>query len=251
MGWFDTNYFETPGWFMPYSITDIVRSAMRSIGAIATGETLTDAELQDGTEALNLMISMWSAKGMPVFAATQEDLTLTIAKASYTIGVSGTPDFSTGRPMKILKSTYIRLSGDDSPIEIIGKERYNSFSLKTSGGQPAYLFYDTTYPLGIIYLYPTPDTAYTLHLSSIKQLSQFSDPTHGIAMPPEYYAALKWNLAVDLCPEYEREPSQVVVMRAKESYQAIVELNASNILEPAKLGFGRSRASGENIYHYG
>ena len=45
---------------MSETANTIIKAALRAIGAIATGETPTDAEMQDGLEALKFMLRTWS-----------------------------------------------------------------------------------------------------------------------------------------------------------------------------------------------
>ena len=45
---------------------DIVKSAMRIIGAIGKSEVPSSDEMMDGLQALNLMLELWSARRLMV-----------------------------------------------------------------------------------------------------------------------------------------------------------------------------------------
>ena len=66
----------------------LIKAALRSIGAIATGETPTAAEMADGLESMKLMFRSWSAKNIRLYYTKQETLTMGGA-SSYTIGSGG------------------------------------------------------------------------------------------------------------------------------------------------------------------
>ena len=228
------------------TLLELLTSSLRAIGVKNPGVTLTAEEVNDAKEILNLMVDQWSAEGLPVYAGTLEGLTLTIGASSRTIGTGG--NFNTGRPTQILNA-FIRDSGSiDYPIEIIGPKQYQGISLKSTSGRPYYLYYLGSAPLGTIYLYPTPDAAETLYLDSLKPLSEMTNLTATIALPPGYNAALKSNLAVSLCSEYGREPSQLLMKEAHDTKAAIININAASRIDPVNLGYGQGPYYPPTIY---
>jgi hypothetical protein len=78
---------------------ELIKAALRVIGVVATGETPTNAELQDGLEAMKIMFRQWAAKGLMVYVSTIDTHTLTAGTKSYTIGSGAT--INTGRPVSI------------------------------------------------------------------------------------------------------------------------------------------------------
>ena len=65
-----------------------------------------------------------------------------------------------------------------------------------------------------------------MFLTVMQQLQQFENISDQIAMPPEYSAALMWNLTLELYPFYGLPLDPVVAGKAKSSLEIIKEANA-------------------------
>ena len=200
---------------MSKTAQDLIKSAMRVAGVIATGETPTDAEMQDGLEALQFMLENWSASNIRLYYTKQESLTLTGA-ASYTIGSGG--DLDTVRPASIRGAWT-----DLGPVSIIGEDRYRQVRMDTNSADVAYLWYSPEYPLGV--LYPWPAGGSTLYIDSLKPLTDPATLTTDVAFPPEYNAAVKFNLAAHIGVEFGIEVSATVAALAASSLSAIEDRN--------------------------
>ena len=70
-------------------VSAIIDDAMRKLGVIASGETPTSAERQDGLEALQLMLRSWSAEKINTFVSVAETKTLVASTYLYTWGSGG------------------------------------------------------------------------------------------------------------------------------------------------------------------
>ena len=211
------------------TVGELLKSSLRLIGAIATGETPSNDEMKDALSALNTMLDGWSAHRLTVYATTQESLTLTAADYEYTIGSSG--NLNTTKPVKVLSAFTRDSSGQDYPVEVYtDRERYNALIDKDASGRPEELFYVPSHPLGYLYLYPAPDTAYTLYIESLKPLSALSGYTTEISLPTGYERALKYNLAIELAPEFGVSVPAEVAAVAMESYRAIANVNAPTVM---------------------
>ena len=68
---------------------EIIKGALRLIGAIATGETPAAAEISDAKEALDMMTKAWQAEGIGLWLNQEVTLFLEYAERSYTLGPSG------------------------------------------------------------------------------------------------------------------------------------------------------------------
>jgi hypothetical protein len=222
------------------TVTKIIQAALRALHVISPTESVSAPQAESAREALNIMIAQWSTQGLAVPYMTRETFTLTAGTSSYTWGIGGS--FNSERPLKLVDNVFITSSGIDYPVALMGEGEYNAYSDKTLSGTPTRLFFDTTFALATVYLYPTPDSADTLTVSSQKLFTNYTGLTTAISLSPEYYGAMKWNLAIELCSDYEKEPSQTVVVLAERSLDAIRTINAANRLEPIRqnLGLGQS-----------
>ena len=193
----------------------LIKAALRSIGAIATGETPTSDELADGLEAMRFMLRSWSAHNIRTYFTTTETVALTGA-TSYTWGSGGT--ITTARPVQI-RGAYT----SDNIVEVVDEAKYRWLVVANHAGPVEYLWYQPQYPLG--YLYPWPLDSSTLYVQTLKELTDPTLITSTIAFPTEYDDAIKWNLAVRLAPEYGKEAGATVVALAATTLHAIETLN--------------------------
>uniref|UniRef100_A0A6M3LH03 Putative structural protein n=1 Tax=viral metagenome TaxID=1070528 RepID=A0A6M3LH03_9ZZZZ len=190
----------------------LIKSAFRTIGVLAVGETLSANDSAIGLENMQFMFRHWSAKNIRLYYTKQETLALTGA-TSYTIGSGG--DLDTVRPSSI-RGAFIKSSaGIDSHIKIIDEEYYRRISLKSLGGAPEYLWFSPEYPLAKLFLWPVGTG--TLYLDSLKPLTDPTAITSSITLPPEYDEAVKYGLAIRLAAEYGRTSAPEVVALANSS----------------------------------
>lgn len=222
---------------MTTSALDIITGAAKLIGVVFKSEQLSSDEANDGLVTLNDMLDTWSNDNLTTFSYTLENFSLTGA-ASYTIGASG--DFNTTRPINIVDAV-VRLSLVDYPLSIITQEQYQTeISVKSiSSSIPEYLTYDNNYPLGTIKMFAVPISGSTLYLQSNKPLNNLSALTTTISLPPGWKRALKYNLAIDMAPEYGVQASAEVIDTARKSLGAIKRSTAINNgmpLMPSQVG---------------
>jgi hypothetical protein len=212
------------------TVQEFINSVLRLIQVLDSGEAPSTSESNDAFTALNEMIANWSAAGVPVYRVSRDQFSLT-GLNTYTIGTGGA--IATERPLKIRAANISAVAGGSLPIDIIKVERWAAIRDKTRAGKFAQvLYYDGAYPLGNIWLWPTPATGGTLELYSVKQLTQFPSLSTTIDLPPGYEQALRFALASVLAPEYGSVLSPEVATNAAEAKQAIAILNA-DVLGPA------------------
>ena len=211
----------------------LIKAALRSINAIATGETPTAAEVADGLEALKIMLRSWSAENIMVYSIVFDTLAMTGA-STYTIGSGG--DCDTIWPETINGAVIDTIY----QVRMIGEARYRSMSRALPDGAIAgFMWYNPVYPLGV--LYPAPKGGSSMVISSQKALTDPDTLTTPVAFPTSYDAAIKWNLALELAPEYGKEPSAIVVARAQQTKNIIQSKNAAaqaNEVDLSHLGRG-------------
>lgn len=218
----------------------LIKGALRKIGVIASGETPTAAEMQDGLEALQMMLRNWSAQNIRLYYTDQETLTMD-GSESYTIGSGG--DLDTVRPASVRGAWH-----DDWPVKIIDEDRYRQIRMSTSStGTVEYLWYAPEYPLGV--LYPWPQGGSTLYIDSLKPLTDPTALTDSVAFPPEYDEAIVFNLAVRMAPEFEKEPSITVHQIAAAALQRLETRNFAeqvNAITPDLIKLNHARYDIDN-----
>lgn len=208
---------------MPTAI-DIIKRSLQSINVLGTGEAPSADMAADGLNSLNDMLSSWSTQKLMVYELTLEGFSLVPGQAAYTIGPSG--QFNTTRPTAI-QNAYINWQGLDYPMGITTTQQYDDIPLKTLETQmPCVLLVDAGWPLTTLKLWPTPsDSTARLFIESRKPFTAFASLPTQVNLPEGYARALRYNLALELCPEYGKEPSPSLMRLAIESKKWIKRIN--------------------------
>ena len=202
---------------------DIIKGALRNLTVIAQGETPSASDIADGAEALNALIKQWQTEGCKLWLYDEEELSLTANSQSYTIGSGGNLD--TTKPIEIMSARYhYNTSGIDIPMTALSRDEYFDLPLKSSPGVP--LNYYPDYQTGdyvYFYIWPiiTSATSDTIKMTLKTEVEDFDSASNDADFPKEWLRALKFNLAVDLAPEYGREAGQTLVALAVSSKQMV------------------------------
>ena len=222
---------------------DIIEGAGRLIGVVRKSEALSADEAADGLESLNDMLGSWSNESLLVYARTWEGPFTLNGAASYLIGAGQT--FNTVKPTDILEA-YLRQGTLDTPLTIITDEEFQRIGLKTTQTLGRYLNYDNGHPYGKIRIYPQSTTE-TLFLLTEKPLTSIADLNTTIDLPTGWNKALKYNLSMDMAPEYGITPDPLVVIGAAESKMNIKKA----VIKNRKITFDDDFRYEPNIYNGG
>jgi len=222
---------------------DMIKKALRLIGAIGRNDPVTSQEATDHWSTLNSMLESWSIERLMVYQIYEETLTWASGQSSRTIGSGG--NFDTTRPTRIANG-FSRISNIDYPYVVISKEEYDAIADKTTqSSYPDYIYYAPSMSLGTLYAYPVPSASLAFHLNSWKQLQAFTGTTTPLSLPQGYQRAIEYNLAIEIQGEYpDLVLPESVVKIARESKAAIKTINSPVIL--AELGMSAGRRY--NIY---
>lgn len=212
---------------------DLINGALRLLGVIATGEDPAATESNDALVVLNDMIDTWSNEPLLIFENAYETLAITANQQSYQWGV-GAADFTTARPQKIQDINWQQVSGTTTlelPIEILNQDQWAAISVKTiTSNIPTQCWLANTYPYATLYLWPIPKISGNIVVWSWKPLTDISALTSTLSLPPGYQRALRYNLALELAPEYGKNPSEIVVAHAIESKANLKSMNNKILL---------------------
>ena len=210
---------------------DLIKRAMRLIRVLGDGEEPTTSEADDCLNALNGMLDSWAIERLMVYQIGQESFAWA-SGASKTIGSGG--DFDTTRPTNI-EAAYVNFGGTDYPLRVVNNVEYDFQTRKDTSAMPEILYYDKTYPLGTIYLWPKPSEAVTLYFRSWTQFTQAVSTASTISLPPGYKRMIEYNLALEIAPEFGATPDANVVNNAVTSKRAIKARNAPAMISRVEL----------------
>lgn len=109
------------------------------------------------------------------------------------------------------------------------KLAYNEYSYIRNRGQntpiPTYIFTEGQYPTREVKLWPIPRAPGGVELWLWQPLDVDVDLDAPLSLPPGYERALKWNLAMEIAPEYGREVTEYVAAAALASKAAVQRMN--------------------------
>lgn len=209
------------------TVLETITDAMRDIGAVALEETPTAAEIQFGLRKLNKLTSTWNTENLMVYAVKQETFPIVGTQPSYTMGLGG--DFDTARPDRIVYINVVDVSGNEYGVRLVKWDEFETIRAKYVTSpipQVAYVSYDM--PLAVIQMWPIADDAsYNIQVGSWVQIPQFTTLPTNIILPSGYDRALQYNLSLELCPAYGREPSSALVSLAMDSKAQVKRINTT------------------------
>lgn len=246
---------------MATSVKSIIDQALRKLGAVGTGEQAGADEHADALAALRVMLDTWSLEALLVPFTVTEQFDLTPGQAFYSMGPDG--DWVTTRPTRI---EQIRLLGDDGRSTYIPEASRNGLRDQASvepGAPSAWLgqadglrwFVSfNALPLGGAALvtsrkpfdvdaldnfarpYDETAGAETVYPSGFV-LSGIQTP---LAFPPGYEAAIIYNLAVHLAPEYKGLDLPPMVVDQAARAKALIKIANTQpvdlVLDPVLTG---------------
>lgn len=224
-----------------------INRALRLLNEIGAGESATATELSDGLIALNAMLDSWRNDKLMCYAYQEETLPLTANDSTFTLGPSG--DLVTNRPVEVM-SAYIVVSDQQYPVTLRDETWWARLSDQTLGGDwPSDAIYRPTMPNGTIQVWPVQGATRTMKIVTRVVVSSFSATSDSVTLPPGWEAAIDFNLAIELAPEYEATPSPAVIKRAAETLAGIkrANINAQPFMAETELGALFGTRSG-NIY---
>lgn len=180
-------------------------------------------QLSHGLTAVNAMLESWSLERLKQFKMTLSTFNTANGTASYAIGTGLT--WNTSLPVEI-ESAFIRVSNEDKPVTIIKRRTWMKLQKKTEANRPTKLYFERTdNAAGVVYLHPVPTATEAIYLDMRKGIVTYAALSDTVTLPPGYERAIVFNLAIELAPDYEIEPSTTIKEKAAESLAVIMDLN--------------------------
>jgi hypothetical protein len=235
---------------LPTTPRDIITLSLKTANVLGVGQNASPEDVNDAFNLLNMMMAQLQRRRYFIYQLVTVGAQGTGA-LSYTVGPGA--NFDTPRPAKI-ESAFFRQNQNtplpvDYPLEILrAREDYNRISIKNLNSFPRYCFYDAAYPVGNVFIWPLPSNQYEIFLTVMLQLQQFQNLSDIIALPPEYSAALMWNLTLELYPFYGLPVNPMAEKKAEASLRIIEEANAQIPMLQMPVALRGNRTGTYNIY---
>lgn len=225
---------------MATSALDIIKPALRRIGAIDALETPSPEQTQVALECLNGLIDSWSATSAT--ALNNEEIVVTLPPNQTTMTIGTGQAIDVPRPFRV-ESAYVRVQNIDRNVKVVDKAEYDAVNLKDLATTwPEILWYDGGVPTGNLYFWPRASYGVELHVTVLRYLAEFASATDTQNLPQGHKRALQLALAVEVAPEFALEPSPTLVRAASNAYRAMLRANyqvpdlQTNVRVEARLG---------------
>jgi hypothetical protein len=218
--------------------------------------TFSDNETRSGTLTNGSTAVTWNVAltGTPTAGSNQVNTSQLVMSANATatltsadsITYTSPGNFAINRPLRI-RPGYTRITaagntGLDYWWDVISFDDYNEIGYKgVPGPWPYIMSYQPTFPYGNLWVYPNPQVAGQVFLFTDLILSDLTSTTQQINLPQGYARALKKLLAIELAPEYGKNPSPELLRQAWEARTFIKSLNEMPV---KKLRFDSAIMSG-------
>jgi hypothetical protein len=226
------------------TVLEIIVAALQELGVLVTGGTPNIYDTAWALGKFNRLLNTLSLDGLNLHYRIEESFNTESSVSYYTIGAGGT--FDTVRP-NVIDKAFIRDSDHDYPVWVRPISEYWDIMDKTVEDRPTKLYYDPTYPFGIIYLYFTPDSAYSLHIVTQRPLTTYVSTSTSVSLPGGYEEALILKLALAMAPRYGIKTSGELQMNARLAYDSLKARHLADQMKDVGLNLPGRRGGAYNI----
>ena len=228
-------------------VRDVVTDALREIGVLAAGEVASAEDALSGLSALNRLIDQWKTEELTIYQTNRSTWTIVSGTQQYTLGLGGTINIP--RPV-FIDHIHFEDQSPAKPIEYqmnpLTDDAWSRLPIRTiTAPFPTSWYYNPTYPLGTVELWPVPTSATLLGvIYAPAAVSEFTDLSTLISLPPGYRRMLVKNLAMEMAPSYTRPTSGELQLQASDSKAAVKRSNKRLMdmqIEAAALGMSKGK----------
>ena len=211
---------------------DLITDALIEIGVTAAGETPAAVDMATGLRTMNRLIDTWAAERLQIYTVTRTLWTIAANDGEYTVGLTG--NVNVARPVYLDHVNFVDMSTNpdtEYQMQPLTDDAYAAIPQKLiTSPMPQFWYYNPTYPLGTLTLYPVP-TSTTLQgaLYAPAAVAQTAAATTA-SLPPGYERMIVKNLAVELAPSYTRQVDQNLLLQA-ENAKAVVKRSNRRLMD--------------------
>ena len=212
------------------TVREVCTGALRLLGVTQPGRAPNAADMDTAVYSLHSMLDSWSTEDLDIFQTTTLEFDFIPGKKEYTLGPTG--DWEAERPMH-LSYCYLRYAaGSGSPVDqqitILNDAQQASITSKEIHSPiPQTVYYNAEFPNAKLTFWPVPSAAYKAILWLDMPLHDFTSLSEELQFPRGYEQALRYNLALQLAPEFGRSPSEAIIATAVRSKASLKMLNVT------------------------
>lgn len=202
----------------------IIERALRKIGALAEAEQATADMIEDVKDQLSSLISGWSASSIIIPYLSRTVLLGDNTKASYSWGPGG--DIPGVAPTDIAAVSF-QLENGLYPLQMADNTTFMGNRTLGIVGMPRWFYYEQQ-AIPILHFDVAPYGG-SFRIAAYQAMDSEFELIDDLELPKFYDRMVINNLAVELCPDYDREPSAVLIKTATESMNTVMAKRLSPV----------------------
>jgi hypothetical protein len=228
-----------------YTPDRLIRQALRDCGRLQYGSNPPSEAVDDALTRLTDIINTWQTQGLKLWLNSIVTLTLVADQVSYTLGPGGSP--AGVKPTRILAGWYVSSTGSRRPLHPLSWTDYNSLGTHSVSGAVNSYFVDKQLLNLVVKLWSPPNATAatgTVQLLRQEQATAWTELDENIAFPVEWFQALRWALADELCsgqPQLIMERCERKAMMYRELLEDWDVEDTGTRIAPDMGGMMRSR----------
>jgi len=206
----------------------LIASALRLTGVKAAGETLTVQEKTDTLEALNSVLGSWYLEEF--LQPSPTEVTFTVdgdTPNPFTLKTGG--DIDQNHLLSVSEGLIAQSDNQRYDVEILTWQDWLRVNNPEDTGMPRKVYIEYEHDMTRIGLWPKPSGTYTLHLYGIPAFTPILiggiEDELGYSLDME--RAIKYELAVELAPEFEGQVNPHLTNMASSLKDRIRNKNTS------------------------
>ena len=222
----------------------VIKYAMINAGLLADGTDPSSDNYANYMIRLNDLINFWQTQGLKLWLQTDLSITLVAGTALYSLYPSGTVAMT--KPLRVVQGYFQDSAGTRRPLIPISREEYSRLSTVTQQGPITQYFVDKQYDRLNVSFWLVPDSTAatgTGHLIIQSQATNLVSLTDTIQFPQEWFIALCWGLADEICtgqPQAIMDRCQQRAMTYRDALENWDVEDAPTRFEPNLISTGYS-----------
>ena len=190
--------------------TQIIEGALRKVGALGFGESVSGEEAVNAVIALNEMVKEWQTRD--IFLWQLQLVTVTINANTASAALPTDPPV-----LGLDDAQYLETGSTYQDIEIISWREYQAIETKADSGKIQKITMDNARG-GSVFVYPVPTATTTVRILAITKLKDWDTTVATGDMPEHWALALKYGLASILADDYKLPLNERSALAAKAMY---------------------------------
>lgn len=205
---------------MPVTIRDVCRRALQRLMVEGSDGSMSEVDASVAFDILNELMDQWQSESLMLYANVRTLFTITPSTGTYAVGSGAVVNVP--RPVYVDGVSYVD-NTQSPPLEIpllmLTDYAWDSINQKTlTSNLPINAYYNPTFPTGTLELWPIPTQASLQGvLYARTQVAKWTSLDDTVDLPNGWLRMMTTNLAVELGPIFEREPSNALVEQAAKS----------------------------------